>query len=226
MFLSRRARSSRPVVPLPDSVTAQGLDGTGGWAVLECVGQEVFTVMCGDARADHADHADYEELFEEFREDPQSVVRPALRPAVASGITVSSALVYILPVTAWLLKVAAERVAGQAVDALGNATREKITRLLGHRRSEAPGNETDDGTGPVTRAPENETDGESGPVTRAPENETYAETGPVTLDAGEEQAALTALATWAESIGADTAEARAVAEAIIKVLRSRGRRTR
>ncbi|MEW2045807.1 hypothetical protein [Streptomyces sp. NPDC005476] len=57
---------------------------------------------------------------------------------MASGITVSSALPYILPVTAWLLKVAAERLAGQAVDALGDATREKIARLVG-RRGCAPG---------------------------------------------------------------------------------------
>ncbi|MEV6399063.1 hypothetical protein AB0M39_30495 [Streptomyces sp. NPDC051907] len=173
------------MVPLPDSVTAQGLDGADGWAVLESVGHEVFTVMRGDAPADYA------ELFEEFREDPQSVVRPALTPAVASGITVSSALVYILPVTAWLLKVATERVAGQAVDALSDAAREKITRLLGRRRAEAP-------------------------------EEANGGAAPVALDTSEEQAALAALATWAESIGADAAEARAVAEAVIRVLRGRG----
>ncbi|GDY68001.1 hypothetical protein [Streptomyces avermitilis] len=174
-------------MPLPDSVTGRGLEGADGWAVLESVGREVFTVMRGDAGADYA------ELFEEFREDPQSVLRSALKPAVASGITVSSALPYILPVTAWLLKVAGERVAVQAVDALSDATREKITRLLGRRR------------------------------TAAAADETTGEAGTATLDAGEEQAALTALAAWAESVGADAAEAREVAEAIIKVLRNGGR---
>ncbi|MET7654154.1 hypothetical protein, partial [Streptomyces sp. NPDC005486] len=46
---------------------------------------------------------------------------------------------------------------------------------------------------------------------------------PAPLDPDEEQATLTALASWAESIGADTAQAREVAEAIIEVLRGGGR---
>ncbi|MEU1192795.1 hypothetical protein [Streptomyces sp. NPDC005859] len=175
------------MVPLPDPVATQGPDGVDGWAVLESLGHEVFTAMRGDARADYA------ELFEEFREDPQSVVRPALTPAVASGITVSSALPYLLPVTAWLLKVAAERVAVQAMDALSEATREKIARLLGRRR------------------PALAREGAQGVAEPAP------------LDPDEEQATLTALASWAESIGADTAQAREVAEAIIEVLRGGGR---
>ncbi|MFI5871490.1 hypothetical protein ACIBAH_03410 [Streptomyces sp. NPDC051445] len=191
MFLSRRARIARPVVPLPGPLTTRGLGGADGWAVLESFGHEVFTAIRGDTHA--GTRADYAELFEEFREDPQSVVRPALTPAVASGITVSSALPYILPVTAWLLKVAAERLAGQAVDALGDATREKIARLVG-RRGCAPGA---DGALDTTE--------------------------PVPLGPDEEQAALTALASWAESVGADTAQALEVAEAVIAVLRGDGR---
>ncbi|MET7911640.1 hypothetical protein ABZS98_25890 [Streptomyces avermitilis] len=66
-------------MPLPDSVTGRGLEGTDGWAILESVGREVFTVMRGDVGADYA------ELFEEFREDPQSVVRPlSSRPVLRS----------------------------------------------------------------------------------------------------------------------------------------------
>ncbi|MGW0943539.1 hypothetical protein ACWD4O_13475 [Streptomyces sp. NPDC002623] len=175
------------MVPVPESGIAQeigGIDGgIDGWAVLESLGRDVFTVMCGDARADYA------ELFEEFREDPQSVVRPPLTPAVASGITVSSALPYILPVTAWLLKVATERIAVRAVDTLSDATREKIARLL-RRRSRTSAEGTNDAATPDP------------------------------MDADEEQAARTALAAWAESIGADAAQACAVAEAIIRVLRT------
>ncbi|MFD5428337.1 hypothetical protein [Streptomyces sp. NPDC127084] len=192
MFLPRRAKSPRPAVPLPDS-------GADGWAILESTGREVFAVMCRDphdmdhpAHPDRPDHVDYKELFEEFRTDPQYVLRPALKPPVASGITVSAALLYILPVTAWLLRVAAERVAGQAVDALGSATREKLRALLSRRRDGTSGNEPDTGAEPVA------------------------------LDANEEQAALTALVAYAASIGADAAESRAVAEAVITLLRNRG----
>ncbi|MER6955052.1 hypothetical protein [Streptomyces sp. NPDC000618] len=171
------------MVPVPESAAQEG-GRIDEWAVLESLGRDVFTVLCGDTRADYA------ELFEEFREDPQSVVRPALTPAVASGITVSSALPYLLPVTAWLLKVATERVAVQAVDALSDATREKIARLLRHRRSRTSAEGTNDAATPDP------------------------------MDADEEQAARTALAAWAESIGADAAQACAVAEAIIRVLRT------
>ncbi|MEU2158078.1 hypothetical protein ABZ532_24245 [Streptomyces sp. NPDC019396] len=201
MFLSRKTKNPRPVVPLPDSEA-------DGWVILESAGRGVFAVMCRDAHMDSmddADSTDYEELFEEFRDDPQSVLRPAVSTPVASGIIVSAALLYVLPLTAWLLKVAAERAAGQAVDALGNATRAKLGHLLRRRR--------DDG------APEDAPDTAAGPGTDAVPD---AGAGPDALDADEERAVLTALTAYAESLGADAAEAREVSEAIIRFLRGRG----
>lgn len=187
MFPSRKARSPRPSVPLPAS--PDGLGEADGWAVLESLGHEVFLQMHAGERVG------YDELLEDFREDPQGEVEPALTPVVASGITLSSALAYILPVTAWLLKIAAERVTGQAMDTLSDTAREKIRRLLRSRR-------------PRPLAGDPGTDGL-----------------PVSLDPDEEQAALTSLAAWAESIGADADEAREVAEAIIRALRGdEGRR--
>jgi hypothetical protein len=91
----------------------------------------VFAVLDTDGRADYA------EWFEEFREDPQGMVQPALTPVVGSGVSVTSALLYVLPVTAWLVKVVAERLAGQAVDTLGQTVRAKIGRLLEDRRGGA-----------------------------------------------------------------------------------------
>ncbi|MFD7609483.1 hypothetical protein [Streptomyces sp. NPDC059828] len=185
------------MVPLPDSEADD-------WVILEGAGRGVFEVMLRDAHTDSTDVADvtdYEELFEEFRDDPQSVLRPAVKPPVASGITVSAALLYVLPLTAWLLKVSAERAAGQAVDALGKATRAKLGHLLRRRR--------DDG------APEDAPDTAAG-------QGTDAGAGPDALEANEERAVLTALAAYAESLGADAAEAREVSEAIIRFLRGRG----
>lgn len=102
--------------------------GPGGWAAVESLGRAVFAVLDTDGRADYA------EWFEEFREDPQGVVKPALTPAVGSGVTVISVLLYVLPVAAWLVKAVAERLAGQAVDTLGQTVRAKIGRLLEDRR--------------------------------------------------------------------------------------------
>lgn len=181
MFLSRKAKAPRPVVPVPTST--EDLGEADGWALLEALGHEVFLDL------HDGQPVSYEELFEEFREAPQAAVQPTLTPVVASGTTISSALAYILPVAAWLLKIATERVAGQAVDALTDTTRDKIRRLLGRRRSQPP-------------------TGEPG-----------ADTAPDSLDPDEEQAALAALAAWAESIGADADDAREVAEAVIRALR-------
>ncbi|MFI0544895.1 hypothetical protein ACH3VS_39295 [Streptomyces sp. WSLK1-3] len=98
---------------------------------MESLGRAVFAVLDTDGRTDYA------EWFEEFREDPQGAVKPALSPAVGSGVTVTSALLYVLPVAAWLVKLVAERLAGQAVDTLGQNVRAKIGRLLEDRRGGA-----------------------------------------------------------------------------------------
>jgi AcrR family transcriptional regulator len=180
MFPSRKARSPQPAVPLPAS--PEGLGEADGWAVLESLGHEVFLRMHDGERIG------YDELLEDFREDPQGEAGPALTPVVASGITISSALVYILPVTAWLLKIATERVAGQAVDALSDTAREKIRHLLRSHRSQ-----------PLSGGP-------------------AADGSPVPLAPDEEQAALASLAAWAESIGADADQACEVARAVIRAL--------
>ncbi|MFE1839872.1 hypothetical protein [Streptomyces sviceus] len=113
--------------------------GPGGWAAVESLGRAVFAVLDTDGRTDYA------EWFEEFQEDPQGVVKPALTPAVGSGVTVTSALLYVLPAAAWLVKLVAERLAGQAVDTLGETVRAKIGSLLeGRGGGEVPALDPDE----------------------------------------------------------------------------------
>jgi hypothetical protein len=129
MLLSRGTRTAQERLPEPES--AVPVPGPSGWTAVESLGRAVFAVL------DTGGRADYTKWFEEFREDPQGVVKPALTPAVGSGVTVTSALLYVLPVAAWLVKAVAERLAGQAVDTLGQTLRTKIGRLLEDRHGGA-----------------------------------------------------------------------------------------
>ncbi|MEV6806315.1 hypothetical protein [Streptomyces sp. NPDC051132] len=114
--------------PIPIPSEGGAADTIGGWPSFIAFSQDVFS----------AAHPGYEDLFDsalaEFRSNPQRVRenRP-LEPAVGVGVAVSSAVPFVLPVVAMFFGAVTEGAVTGAIDAIEEAVRRRIIRVIGVR---------------------------------------------------------------------------------------------
>ncbi|WP_234385631.1 hypothetical protein [Streptomyces scabiei] len=177
------------------------MDSVRGWEVFTRFSREVFD------SAHPEDGAEFDPMLADFRRDPHGFLRSRrLRPKVGSGVVLQSAIPYVLPLVSLLVGVVAERAANGVLDAISDATRRKLTRLLEQRR--AP-----------TAAPVTPQDGETDAAAAAVVTDMAPASG---LDPDEERALRTLLTAWAAGMRMDEAKARELADTILDVLRQRG----
>ncbi|MFI8891770.1 hypothetical protein [Streptomyces paradoxus] len=125
LFGRGRAAFTIPV-PRPDDPEPFGRRS------LERTGRAVLAALPEQVRADR----EFDDLLAEFDADPQKRSVRRRGPAVGTGVAIADLALYVLPAVAWVIGVVGERVAGRAMDALGEAAHRKAAALLGRRQQQ------------------------------------------------------------------------------------------
>lgn len=120
--IARRKPSADPV-PVPSEAAAA--NAVESWLSFNAFSRDVF------AQA----HPGYEDILDgaltQFRKDPQRIhQRRSLDPAVGTGVALSSAIPFVLPVVAMFLGAVTERAVTGVVDSIERATRGRIARII------------------------------------------------------------------------------------------------
>jgi hypothetical protein len=175
---------------IDDALTA---DAAGAdWAgFVEFSGEVVALAYPGEREL-------FDEVLAEFRSDPQGLLTGGrLRPPVGMGVDLALATPYVLSVVSFLIGVVTETATSRVIDALSQATRTKVARLLRRRsKDRATATQNRDGNAELISTP-------------------------ACLDSGQEREVHAVLVERAVAFGLGKAKARYLADSVVGALRLR-----